>query len=63
MVLRLGMITLMVGFALAGCGRQGSLESPKAAAEAPVATNDPGAVAPVAEPAAPSKPFILDGLI
>lgn len=64
MVLRLGMIMLMVGLAVAGCGRKGSLEVPKATAEtATPATNDPGAVKPDTEPAKPSKPFILDGLI
>jgi predicted small lipoprotein YifL len=67
MVLRVGMIMLMVGLAVAGCGRKGQLESPKSAkstaeTEAP-ATNDPGAIKPVEEPAKPQKPFILDGLI
>lgn len=65
MVLRLGMIMLMVGLAVTGCGRKGSLEVPKstAAETATPATDDPGAVKPVAEPPKPSKPFILDGLI
>ncbi|MBS1164645.1 MAG: hypothetical protein H6R00_670 [Proteobacteria bacterium] len=64
MVLRLGMIMLMVGLAVTGCGRKGSLETPKSTTEAATpATNDPGAVKPVEEPAKPHKPFILDGLI
>ncbi|WP_156899485.1 LPS translocon maturation chaperone LptM [Pleomorphomonas koreensis] len=64
MVLRLGMISLMVCLALAGCGRKGSLEAPKSTVEAaPAATADPGAVTPAAKPATPDKPFILDGLI
>ena len=64
MVLRLGMIMLMVSLAVTGCGRRGALEAPKSTAEtASPATNDPGAVKPVAEPAKPHKPFILDGLI
>ena len=64
MVLRLGMIMLMVGLAVSGCGRKGSLEAPKSTAEAAVpSTNDPGAVKPVEEPAKSGKPFILDGLI
>ncbi len=64
MVLRLGMIMVMVGLAVTGCGRKGALETPKSTAEtATPATNDPGAVKPVAEPVKPSKPFILDGLI
>lgn len=64
MVLRVGMIMLMVGLVVTGCGRKGALEAPRATAEATApATNDPGAVKPVAEPAKPSKPFILDGLI
>ena len=64
MVLRVGMIMLMVGLVVTGCGRKGALETPKSTAEAtaPV-TNDPGAVKPVEEPAKPQKPFILDGLI
>ena len=64
MVLRLGMISLMVALALAGCGRKGMLEAPKSTVEAPVsATADPGAVTPAAKPAKPDKPFLLDGLI
>lgn len=63
MVLRLGIISLMVGLALAGCGRQGALEAPKSTVAAAPSTNDPGAVKPATEPAAPHKPFILDGLI
>jgi predicted small lipoprotein YifL len=64
MVLRLGIISLMVAIALAGCGRKGSFESPKSTVEAPAsATNDPGAVTPAAKPAKPDKPFLLDGLI
>ena len=65
MVLRLGMIMLMVGLAVTGCGRKGSLDAPRSTAEAATtpATNDPGAVKPEAEPAKPHKPFILDGLI
>lgn len=64
MVLRLGMIMLMVGLVVTGCGRKGTLEAPKSTAEAAVpSTNDPGAVKPIQEPAKPDKPFILDGLI
>lgn len=64
MVLRLGVIMLMVGLAVTGCGRKGSLQAPKSTAEAAVtSTNDPAAVKPVEEPAKPDKPFILDGLI
>jgi predicted small lipoprotein YifL len=56
---------LMVGLAVTGCGRKGALETPKSTAEAAATpeTNDPGAVKPVQEPAKPSKPFVLDGLI
>ncbi|PIO98371.1 LPS translocon maturation chaperone LptM [Pleomorphomonas carboxyditropha] len=64
MVLRLGMIMLMVGLAVTGCGRKGALEAPNSTAETAVpSTNDPGAVKPVEAPAKPNKPFILDGLI
>lgn len=64
MVLRLGMIMLMVGLVVTGCGRKGTLEAPKSTAEAEAPfTNDPGAVKPVKEQAKPDKPFILDGLI
>jgi predicted small lipoprotein YifL len=63
MVLRLGMISLMVGLTLAGCGRLGALEAPKSTVEAAPSTADPGAVTPAAKPATPDKPFILDGLI
>lgn len=69
MVLRLGMIMLMVGLAVTGCGRKGTLDEPKSTAEATApeatapATNDPGAVKPVQEKVKPNKPFILDGLI
>ena len=64
MVLRLGIVSLMIGLALAGCGRKGSLEAPRSTAEAVVSsTSDPGAVQPAAKQAAPDKPFVLDGLI
>ena len=64
MVLRVGMIMLMVGLVVTGCGRKGALETPKSTAEASApATNDPGAIKPVEKPATPDKPFILDGLI
>ncbi len=64
MVLRLGIVSLMIGLALAGCGRKGALDAPKSTAEAAVSsTSDPGAVQPVAKPTPPDKPFVLDGLI
>lgn len=75
MVLRLGMIMLMVGLAVTGCGRKGTLETPRAVAaqaaksktNAAEATStdstDPGAVKPSHEAVTPDKPFILDGLI
>lgn len=64
MVLRLGIVSLMIGLALAGCGRKGSLEAPRSTAEAAVSsTSDPGAVRPVAKPTPSDKPFVLDGLI
>ncbi len=75
MVLRLGMIMLMVGLAVTGCGRKGTLETPRAVAAqaAKTKTNaaeatstdstDPGAVKPSNDAVKPDKPFILDGLI
>lgn len=64
MVLRLGVIMLMVGIAVTGCGRKGALEAPNSTAEAAVpSTNDPGAIPPTAKQKTPDKPFILDGLI
>ena len=75
MVLRLGMIMLMVGLVVTGCGRKGALETPRAAAAeaaksqststeaASSDSSDPGAVKPSHEAVTPNKPFILDGLI
>lgn len=75
MVLRLGMIMLMVGLAVTGCGRKGALETPRAAAAEAAKpkmnaaeavssdSTDPGAVKPSHEAVTPRKPFILDGLI
>jgi predicted small lipoprotein YifL len=64
MVLRVGMIMLMVALVVSGCGRKGALQAPKSTVEATApATNDPGAIKPVEEPAKPQKSFILDGLI
>ena len=66
MLLRLGMISLMIGLGLTGCGYKGSLEAPsavKAAAASDTAKSGEAKAAPAAQPAAATKPFILDGLI
>lgn len=65
MVLRLGMISLVMGFMLAGCGVKGSLEAPSAVAAKAASAQTPAGAAPAADekPATPDKPFILDGLI
>lgn len=65
MVLRLGMISLVMGFMLAGCGVKGPLEAPSVAAKAAAGAQAPAGTAPAADdkPIAPDKPFVLDGLI
>lgn len=71
MALRLGVISLMVGLGLAGCGFKGALEAPSAAKAAaaakatPAATSsaDPAAASTAEKPVTTDKPFILDGLI
>ena len=70
--LRLMVITVLMGLALAACGRKGPLEPPPSAIEQakPAATADTGIMPPVgakkpetkAAPP-PDKPFFLDFLL
>ena len=70
--LRLMVITVLMGLALAACGRKGPLEPPPSAIEQakPAAPADTGIMPPVGAkkpetkaPPPPDKPFFLDFLL
>lgn len=70
--LRLMVITVLMGLALAACGRKGPLEPPPSAIEQakPAATADTGIMPPLGAkkpetkaPPPPDKPFFLDFLL
>ena len=71
-LVRMTLLTVLMGLALAACGRKGPLEPPPSAIEQakPAATADTGIMPPVGAkkpetkaPPPPDKPFFLDFLL
>ena len=71
-LLRMTLLTVLMGLALSACGRKGPLEPPPSAIEQakPAATADTGIMPPVGAkkpetkaPPPPDKPFFLDFLL
>ena len=71
-LVRMTLLTVLMGLALSACGRKGPLEPPPSAIEQakPAATADTGIMPPVGAkkpetkaPPPPDKPFFLDFLL